>query len=362
MSFKHVTLEHKHNSMINKLENDSTLSSINKKLDNLNKKLKQSNITWNTKLNIEDEIEELLKAKSDIINNVLTTNYYLDVMNILERYSDVKPSKSTTNDTNIFNMMNLGCKQSVANDDDNKGKLYKEYLNVVENKIVDKDIERNTYLCEICNKPLLMSQIESLMICSNCGKAEQYFDISIQGMTYEQEINSEVNVSFSYKRINHFNEWLAQFQAKESTEIPKELLDSLTNEFKKSRISNMSQITTKKVKEYLKKLNYNKYYEHTTHITNLLNGIKPPTMTPILEEKLRNMFRQIQIPFDTHKPKDRSNFLSYSYCLYKFCELLGEDEFKQQFPLLKSREKLYQQDCIWKNICMELKWEFIKTI
>ena len=56
------------------------------------------------------------------------------------------------------------------------------------------------------------------------------------------------------------------------------------------------------------------------------------------------------------------NFLSYSYCLYKFCELLGEDSFMNQFPLLKSREKLYQQDCIWKKICNELKWEYIKTI
>lgn len=74
------------------------------------------------------------------------------------------------------------------------------------------------------------------------------------------------------------------------------------------------------------------------------------------------MFRDVQEPFNIHCPESRKNFLSYSYVLYKFCELLGEDDFLPCFPLLKSKEKLYQQDVIWKKICNELKWEFISTV
>ena len=37
------------------------------------------------------------------------------------------------------------------------------------------------------------------------------------------------------------------------------------------------------------------------------------------------------------------------------------DEFLVCFPLLKSREKLHQQDIIWKQICDDLNWEFIKS-
>ena len=37
-------------------------------------------------------------------------------------------------------------------------------------------------------------------------------------------------------------------------------------------------------------------------------------------------------------------------------------EFLTCFPYLKSNEKLRQQDAIWKNICKELKWEFIKSL
>ena len=40
------------------------------------------------------------------------------------------------------------------------------------------------------------------------------------------------------------------------------------------------------------------------------------------EEELRRMFKEIQIPFAKFCPKDRKNFLSYSYVLHKFVELL----------------------------------------
>ena len=85
-------------------------------------------------------------------------------------------------------------------------------------------------------------------------------------------------------------------------------------------------------------------------------------MPQALEERLRIMFKDIQKPFDDNCPEDRKNFLSYSYVLYKFCELLDEDQYLQYFPLLKSKSKLYAQDQIWKKICDTLRWEYIPTI
>ena len=79
-------------------------------------------------------------------------------------------------------------------------------------------------------------------------------------------------------------------------------------------------------------------------------------------EKLRIMFKQIQIPFEKYCPKSRINFLSYSYVLHKFCELLELDDFIKCFPLLKSREKLIIQDKIWEKICFDLRWEYIPSV
>tara|TARA_B110000977_G_scaffold201498_1_gene296432 strand:- start:4507 stop:5421 length:915 start_codon:yes stop_codon:yes gene_type:complete len=281
--------------------------------------------------------------------------YLLDVAEILEKYGNDNIETVEKRETGQLKEF----VQITGNQ--NKGMLYKHYMAKVENQPIDEIIQINSYECEHCKIEKLALGNDSHMICPNCGQSDIYFDSGTQGMSYDQEVNSEVNISFAYKRINHFNEWLAQFQAKESTHIPQSILDEVKKEFKKQRLEK-KDITQSKVKLFLKKLGYNKFYEHVPHITNLLNGIKPPSMHSALEETLRNMFRDIQVSFEKNKPKQRSNFLSYSYCLYKFCELLNEDKYLICFPLLKSREKLYAQDCIWKKICIDMNYEFIPTI
>lgn len=39
-----------------------------------------------------------------------------------------------------------------------------------------------------------------------------------------------------------------------------------------------------------------------------------------------------------------------------------QDDLLRYFPLLKSSEKLYAQDQIWKKICRDLLWEFIPSV
>jgi Zn finger protein HypA/HybF involved in hydrogenase expression len=213
--------------------------------------------------------------------------------------------------------------------------------------------------CDECNCEMIFSTNEAVFSCPECG-FQEFILIDSDKPSYKDPPR-EISY-YAYKRINHFNEWLAQFQAKESTEIPKEVYDSIIAELKKERINDLSSLNRSKIREILKKLKMNKYYEHTPHITNRLNGQNAPVMTRETEEKLRHMFIEIQPSFQKHCPKDRSNFLSYSYVLYKFCELLDLDEYLHCFPLLKNKDKLYAQDKIWQNICIDLKWQFIRSI
>lgn len=346
-----TTLEAKHKTMMKDILSNASSNGANKKIEALRAKLKRTN-DWNERCEIDSQIEELKKSMEYEHNDI---DYMLSVVPIIQRYtgeSSHEPSDETTCFAGSFATSKMNA---------DKGKMYEEYLNVTENVPLGAE-SHCTYTCTKCSEPRVMSLAEATMICPKCGDAEINFEMGAQNMSYDQEVNSDVNICFAYKRINHFNEWMAQFQAKESTFIPDEVLDALRYEFKKSRIQNTAEITHKKVKDVLKKLKYNKFYEHVPQITNMLSGVSPPKMSSQLEEQLRNMFRDIQEPFEKHKPKGRSNFLSYGYCLYKFCELLGHDEFLDRFPLLKSREKLYQQDCIFKSICGDLGWEFIPTV
>lgn len=244
-----------------------------------------------------------------------------------------------------------------------KKDIYTDYLIDVEKKSLPRAMERVvTDICPNCpDSNVVYYHDTSDMVCDSCGIIVD--TLISQELTYrEEQETSEKVINYSYKRDNHFNEWLSQFQAQEMTTIPKEVIEQLRNEFKKIKIKSVNEITHAKVRGLLKKLKLNKYYEHVPYISNILSGIKPPNMPVELEEQLRMMFKDIQKPFDNNCPAERKNFLSYSFVLYKFCELLSEDTYLQYFPLLKSKEKLHQQDMIWKKICTELHWEFIPTI
>ena len=213
-------------------------------------------------------------------------------------------------------------------------------------------------ICKNCNKgELIPVENEGIVVCDKCHVSLKYI-VEHDKPSYK-EPPKEV-CFYAYKRINHFREILAQFQAKESTQIPDEVIENIKNQIKKERID-VKHINNKKAKEILKKLGYNKYYEHIPFIKDKL-GIRPPIMSPELEETLCNLFMDIQAPYSKFCPDDRVNFLNYYYTVYKLCELLDQRQFLSYFPMLKDREKRMEQDEIWKKICTELDWEFIPTI
>jgi hypothetical protein len=241
-------------------------------------------------------------------------------------------------------------------------RLLDKYLQIVNPEMarnITNEIDDDWSECPNCCTEMIFSLNEAYISCPKCGYQDHIL-IDSDKPSYKDPPR-EISY-YAYKRINHFNEWLAQFQAKESTEIPQEIFDGILLELKKERITDMTTLKVSKLREILRKLKFNKYYEHIPHILNRLNGQSAPVMSRDNEEKLRHMFKEIQPSFQRHCPADRSNFLSYSYVLYKFCELLGLDEFLPCFPLLKNRDKLYAQDKIWEKICEDLRWGFLRTI
>ena len=246
------------------------------------------------------------------------SQYIIKCMPYMNEYAE-EERETTSNTDNVFNAKETA---GLA-----RGSLYTDYLIEVENQPLTKKTEnRRVDSCDACGgeSNVIHCHDTSELVCDGCGVVLTHL-ISDE-LTYKEEQETSKIINYSYKRENHFNEWLSQFQAQESTTIPDEVVEQLRGELKKMKIKKMSDITHTKVRGLLKKLKYNKYYEHTPYITNLLNGIKPPRMPQRLEERLRMMFIQIQKPFDDNCPKDRKNFLSYSYVLYKFCQLLSEDE------------------------------------
>jgi hypothetical protein len=319
-----------------------------------------------TILQLDDEIHQC-NNKIHALRTSTQTDYIMKVSSVLKDHHetfrpDTQFSKMSTSDADSI------CNYVEKRTENKRGQLLTAYRQLIDGDVDYKPVIQPSMngsqgiVCKDCGVSMRLSMNESYVVCERCGNYDVYFEPSVSGLTYEQELNTDTSVHFAYKRINHLRELLAQLQAKERSELPPEVIAMVQAEFKKARVTNPNDITQTKVKAYLKKLNLNKYYEHARQLTNILSGKPPPVISGELYDTLINMFHDIQEPFEQVCPKGRKNFFSYNYILYKFCELLGENEMMPLFPLLKSRDKLYQQDCIWRDICRITGWTFYKSV
>lgn len=213
-------------------------------------------------------------------------------------------------------------------------------------------------LCHKCALPLKITA-EAQLACPECGLAVRYLDSTAFSMAYGDEVDF---THFSYKREAHMQECMNQFQAKQSTEVPREVLSRILARLReKYHVQEPDDILQEMIKPVLKTLQLRKLYEHSMLIFTQLSGKPPPRMTPEQERNIKMLFRAIQTPFDKHRPPERRNFLSYSYCLFKFCQVLGYTQFLRYFSLLKGDDKLHKQDMVMVKIFRELEWEWIPT-
>lgn len=320
-------------------------------------------------MNIKDRIKDINENIKAIKQK--KTDYFLDNSKFIFDYFEKKKNISNADD-NTKN--NTGKKSKLINSffkidkieenektvENNKtNNIVQKYLSNVDDTFIDiNSFVHPTDICQYCYKgELIPLEDEGVLICNMCSRNVPYL-VSNEKPSYK-EPPKEV-CFYAYKRINHFKEIIAQFQGKETTQIPDDVIENIRQQIKKERIELLT-ITNAKTKEILKKLGYNKYYEHIPFIKDKL-GIKPPVMSPELEDTLFNLFMELQAPYSKFCPHGRVNFLNYYYTAYKLCELLGETQYLPHFPMLKDREKRIEQDNIWKKICEEKDWEFIPTI
>ena len=376
---------------VNDMEKE--LGFINNKMDEISLSGGMFGDEWRALI---DRAEDLRKRIRDLRNDETRLTYFLDVGDMLFQYYDAQeslaqgtistahsaPSRLPAN--SVLSYFSADASVAVAAPvqstsaaatrasviDTTAGlsrdKMLEKYLATVDPTAIKSGIlpgsgiEPGWGSCNSCGVEMTFYQNEAKLGCPSCGY-EEFILIDSEKPSYKDPPR-EITY-FAYKKANHFNEWLAQFQAKENTDIPSEVVESVLSELKKERISDPKRVKKEKILEILRKLKLSKMYDHVQQIRNRIQQqMTSLTLSKETEEKLQHMFKEIQPAFIKYCPKGRSNFLSYPYVLYKMCQLLEMDEFLPCFQLLKSREKLYQQDQVWQKICAELGWQFIRSI
>jgi len=373
---KHVNkLEEKHNKLMDRFNEIETkrITEIENEILSLKSKIKNLNENQIEQyLEIRDKIRSLRTELKSLKNE--KKNYLLDNSKYIFQYFEQKQqissgtaaqSQASSNVLNSFFKIKSTTPEA-ANPKSEKylqsKKAYQNYwrnvtndLPNIQNFIISSDV------CEICNIGEMIPQDEEgILICNNqgCGKFITY--IVDSSKPTNKEPPNEVSYT-AYIRLNHFKEILSQFQAKETTQIPEEVINAIKARIKKERIKDMSMINYDKMRDILRKLGLNKYFEHIQYINSLF-GIKPPIMNEELHETLCVLFIEIQKPWAVHCPANRTNFFNYTYTLYQLCVLLDQTQYLPYIPMMKDREKQLEQDMIWKKVCNDLDWEYFPSV
>jgi len=350
---KHSIL-HYHENKINEFKNDKRKKQIENDI------IKAKNNKDTAKLRtLELELNKLNEEES---------NYLLETSTIIFKYLELEEME----------------KQHTKDDDENNKdevllSIHNEKIGLIHNYMkkvdpdyivsqtnVEYDISKNDIICINCDTYLNVDN--GYYVCHECGYSIIGIEESIEP-SYKELQDYMYKPQFTYQKETHLDDHLRRLQAKENKYISQEILDKIILEANKQKITDLNMLTESMVKKFLKKLGLNEYYDNVIAIINKLNARPSVILTTEIENKIKIMFRQIQEPFNKHKPASRKNFLSYSYILYQFFKILGLQEFTEYFPLLKSADKLRQQDEIFKKIVADMSkidksidWVFYPTI
>ena len=128
-----------------------------------------------------------------------------------------------------------------------KGNLLDEYMSILDKSYKSSNEsnidESYMFVCENCNIKKTIIQSDGIIVCGKCGLTDNIL-IDCNKPSYKEPLNE--STYFCYKRINHFNEWLSQFQAKESTEIPNIVYEQILIELKKLRLNDIKKLINDK--------------------------------------------------------------------------------------------------------------------
>ena len=291
-----TTLDSIHQSHLHRLvEESENVEEIEQEFRSLREKI-QSCTDDILKVKYEKQLQDLIREYKKRKSGSAIYDYFLETGNLLYQYYDIqdkisrgvesrssKPVKSKPG--SIFAVLEQAAQDNpedlsgglfvTKGEDMRRDRLLEQYLQKIDPEHARASVnEEDPYgECEECACEMFFSVNEALFTCPKCG-FQEFVLVDSDKPSYKDPPR-EVSY-YAYKRINHFNEWLAQIQAKESTDIPAEVFEAIINELKKERITDIGNIKTSKIREILKKLKFNKYYEHAAHIMNRINGKNAP--------------------------------------------------------------------------------------
>ena len=201
------TIDNIHSSKINLfLDEINSIEELEKKelqnkIDNFKSNIELSDTELENKLVLIDNIKEL-KEKIEHIKNGKERNMYL--LNTSEMVYDYYDNNNNRNEFSVIDLFNKKMIKPLS-------MIICIILILV---IIKNDYNDNSiiYTCSKCNNERIFEEKNGNLICPKCGIIEKILT-ELDKPSFKDPPR-EISYFAYKKRINHFNEWLSQFQFK----------------------------------------------------------------------------------------------------------------------------------------------------
>lgn len=220
---------------------------------------------------------------------------------------------------------------------------------------------------------------DGIYYCVECGCEKK--DVILN--TSYKDIN-RVNITnkYTYEKITHFRDAIAQYQGKQNCTIDPKIYKDLIHEFKthhllvgdentpkKERFAKITKATTYLFLKELgqtkhfkhKKQEYTKHYENINLIHYNLTGIPPDDIGYLEDDLLNDFMRLEELYMQRYKRENkisRKNFMNTQNILYQLLLNRRHKCLKEDFNLLKTYDRKQFHEDILKALFEELGWQY----
>ena len=354
----------------------STLDNIN---SGINTKIEKISRILTTYADYEiDEQDEVLVKKHIQEMELLKTTYISATISIIKDFFmaiDDQSKRSIHNQyVKTFHAQNITgklkktyqfcrkLKKKYELDDRQCTDFFKDYEMInIDETFEDKGSET----CPKCSTPYDIDEKTCEFICKPCGKTEKMYGVVFEDEQFFYQEGQRTKHG-RYDSIKHAKLWTDRIQAKESTEIPETIINTLKRRIRRDNIW-IERIDCETIRSYLKQLKLTLYNNHIPLIRKIITGKEPPQFT---DHELRLLYMHfstaIQI-FNKIKGVEKSNCPYHPYFIYKIVEQLlnKPSDLERRKDILscihlQSRETLIENDKLWFMICDHIP-EFSKS-
>lgn len=244
--------------------------------------------------------------------------------------------------------------------DDMKIKIakYAEFGNLLDKKPSQK------HTCDGCGLKMKISPNMSYVLCSKCGLTEK-----LRGMIFEDEQffqqDGQRAKHGNYDPVKHCRSWIDKIQARETTDIPINVLNLVRRKARCNRVTDLQSLSCETIRKYLQRSKYSKFNEHIPLIRKIITGEAPPQFNELERRKIIIYFGKIVKIYSKIKPESKTNTNYHPYYIMKIIEqIIAEPRRRLIISCIHMQawETLIEHDRVWEKICGHLpEFEYIPT-